>query len=157
MYLVGWAAYRQTYLHGVVKERLGQLAYLLGHGGGEHDGLSLFGQMLGYLEDIVGKTHVEHAVGLIKYEERYTREVYVAQRKMADKSSRSSNDYISPLLHAALLLFVSDAVVAAIHRHRTNVWQMVGESLKSLVDLLCQFACGRHDDTIDGIGRVVTV
>ena len=68
-----------------------------------------------------------------------------------------SNDYICPLLHAALLLFISDAVVAAINRHRTDVWEMIGESLKSLVDLLCKFACWRHDDTVDGIGGVVAV
>ena len=39
-------------------------------------------QQLGNLQDVVGKSHVEHAVGFIEYEERQLAQVEVSHANM---------------------------------------------------------------------------
>ena len=125
MNLVGRPAYGKADFHRVIQQCLGKLADLLRHRCREHYCLVLGGQVLGYLQDIVRETHVEHAVGLVKDEEGHAREVYVAERQVADEPSGGGNDDVCSLLHAALFLLIAYAVVSTVHGNGTDVWQMV--------------------------------
>ena len=64
-------AYGDFHLHRISEYLLGQLLYLRWHGGREHQGLSVLGQLGHYLHDVVEKSHVEHAVGFVKNEKRH--------------------------------------------------------------------------------------
>ena len=59
----------QFYFHGIVHDSLGQLLYLVGHGGTEQNCLSVLRQEIGYLHDILAESHVQHAVSLIEDKE----------------------------------------------------------------------------------------
>ena len=70
---------------------------------------------------------------------------------MADETSGRGDDNVGAEAECPLLLFVADAVVAAIDADAGDAVEVVGESLHGLVDLLSQFARGCHDDAVDGI------
>ena len=142
---------------GVLEQRLGQLLYLVGHGGGEHDGLASLGQLRCDGLDVFRESHVEHAVGLVEDEEAHPAQVYVAQRDMGDEASGCGYHHVGSHAQALELLVVAVAVVAAVYSHAAHALQIVAEALHGLVYLLCQLACGRHDDAVDGIGGVASV
>ncbi len=56
------------HLHGVVEQRLGELADFGGHSGREQQGLAFLGEEFGYGHDVVVEAHIEHAVGFVKHE-----------------------------------------------------------------------------------------
>ena len=76
---------------------------------------------------------------------------------MAQQSSRCGYQHIGTKPHAFQFLFVSSTVVAAINGHRTHTVEVIAETLHRLVDLLGQFAGGRHDDAVDGILWIVAI
>jgi len=76
---------------------------------------------------------------------------------VADEAAGGGDDDVGAQLQGALLLFVADAVVAAIDADAGDVVEVVGEALHGLVNLLGQFAGGGHDDTVDGIAREAAV
>ena len=63
--------FRYGYLHlnRIVEQLYGKLANLLRHGSREHYALTILGQLLYYLHDVVNKSHVEHTVCLVEYKE----------------------------------------------------------------------------------------
>ena len=110
------------------------------------------------LHDIVDKAHVEHAIGLIEHEEAATREVEVAHLEMTEQSTRGGDEHIGAQTHAAHLLIVAPAIVAAIDGHRRDIVEVITKALHGLVDLLSEFTGGRHDDTVDGVlGELLVV
>ena len=117
----------------------------------------LLGECFSYEEDVVAEAHVEHSVCLVEDEERDAAEVDVAEAEMADESARCSDDDIRSALHGSLLLLVSDAVVAAIDGYAADVIQIICKALHGTINLLCKFACRRHDDAVDGIFRIAAV
>ena len=69
---------------------------------------------------------------------------------MGNEASWGSDNHIGPQCQALFLLLKEDAVVSSIDGY-TGYRQEVGEALHLLVNLLCQFAGGSHDDTVDSI------
>ena len=76
---------------------------------------------------------------------------------MGNEAAGSGNHHIGPETETLEFLVVTVAVVAAIHSHAAHPIEVVAEALHGLVDLLCQFARRRHDDTVDGILRIAAV
>ena len=134
-----------------------ELLYLLGHGSREHDGLVLAGQQLGYREDIVRESHVEHAISLVKYKERKAREIDVSHTDMREQAAGSGNNDVRPHLEPLGFCVETGTVVAAIDGNAGDAVQVVAEPLHGLVYLLSQLARGSHDDAVDGILGVATV
>ena len=147
------------YLHvqRVFEERLGKVFNLAGHGGREHYRLACLRNMLGNGEDVVRKSHIEHAVSLVEDEEREVREVDIVHLHVGYQSARRSYDHRSTFLQRRQLVVVAVAVVAAIYRHAAYAVEIVSESLHGLVYLLCQLACGSHDETVHRIILVASV
>ena len=59
---------------------------------------------------------------------------------MTDKTTRCSYDNIGSTLHAAFLLFVSDAIITSINSYTAYIAQVIRESLHGLVNLLGQLS-----------------
>ena len=151
---LGGLAYCQFYDNGVFQQGLGQVFNLVGHGGREHDGLAGGRQQLCYLFNVFRETHVEHAVGLVEDEERHLAEVGVTHADVADEASWGGYHHVGAQCQAFQFLVVTVAVVATIDGHAAHVVQIIAEALHGLVYLLCQLACGAHDNAVDGVFRV---
>ena len=136
---------------------MGQLFYLLRHRGREHNGLTSLGKQFGNREDIIRESHVEHAVSLVEHKETDVAQIHVSHRDMADEASGSCNNDISSHLHGLILLIVAITVVAPVNSHRTHLGHIIGKALHGLVNLLCEFACRTHDDTVDFILRIASI
>ena len=70
--------YGYLHLNRIVEQLYGKLANLLRHGSREHYALTILGQLLYYLHDVVNKSHVEHTVGLVEHKKAALREIKVA-------------------------------------------------------------------------------
>ena len=150
-------AHGELHHHGVLEQRLCQLFNLVGHGGREHDGLAGWRQQLCDFLYVFREAHVEHAVSLVEHEERHTAKVGIAHTYVADQSARCGYDHVGTQAKALELLVVAVAVVAAIDGHAAHVVKIIAEALHGLVYLLCQLACGAHDDAVDGVFGVAAV
>ena len=157
LYLVGRTADGYLNHHGVVEHGLRQLLNLVGHGGGKHDGLTVLRQLGGYLKNVVGESHVEHAVCLVKYEEADTAQIDITYLDVAEQTAWGGNDHVGSHAERTLFLVIASTVVAAIDGHATHRVQIVAKTLHGLVYLLGELTCGSHDETVDGIGRIATV
>ncbi len=157
LYLLGRLGDGYLHVQRVFEERLGEVLNLARHGGREHYRLTRLRDMLGNGEDVVRKAHVEHAVSLIEDEEREVREVDIVHLHVGYQSARRSNDHRCTFLQRRQLVVVAVAIIAAIYRHAAYAVEIVSESLHSLVYLLCQLACGSHDETVHCIIFVATI
>lgn len=146
---LGRFAHGYLHFNGIFEHRGGKFLNLGGHRGREHDYLASLRQLFENGENIVAETHIEHAVGLVEHEERHAAEVHFAQTEMADKPSGGSYHHIGAQSQRLHLLVVTVAVVASIDGHAAYILQIIAESLHGLVDLLRQFSCGTHDNTVD--------
>ena len=81
------------------------------------------------------------------------RQIDSAQFDMRQQTSGGSDHDIGPHFHPSLLLFPGNTVRASVDGNGGNR-DKIGKTFDLLVDLLGQFACGSHDDGIDGIGRM---
>ena len=151
--------FRDGYLHlcRVVQQRACQLLNLVGHGGREHDGLVVLRQHLGYLQDVVRESHVQHAVCLVQHKEAQPAHVHMSHADMREQATRCGNDDVGTHPQSLGFYVEAVAVVAAVDGHAADAVQVVAKALHGLVYLLCQFAGGRHDDAVDGILRVAAV
>ncbi len=70
MNLLGRLGNGNLHIQGILQEGLCQVLYLCRHGSREHDGLATLWYLLGDGEDIIRKSHIEHAVSLVEDEER---------------------------------------------------------------------------------------
>ena len=150
-------AHGNLYLHRILEQSICQFFYLLRHSGGEHDGLTVGGQLACYHLDVLREAHVQHAVCFVKYEEAHLAEVGATERDMADESSRCGDDHIGSHLEALQLLIIAVAVVAAIHSHAAYSREVIAEALHGLIDLLCQLSSRTHNHAVDGILRISSV
>ena len=154
---LGRLAHGELDFHWVLEQGLRQLLYLLRHGGREHDGLASLRQLGGDGLDVLGETHVEHAVGLVEDEEAHLAQVYVAQRDVRDESAWGGYHHVGSHAQALELLVVAVAVVATVYSHAAHALQIIAEALHGLVYLLCQLAGRRHDDAVDGVVGIAAV
>ena len=143
--------------HWIFEKGLGQVLDLVGHGSREHDGLASLRKFLGDGHDVLGETHVEHTVCLVKNEEAHLAQVDVAQTDVGDEATWGSDDYIGTHAQAFELLIIAVAIVAAINGHAAHSFQVIAETLHGLVYLLCKFAGRRHNHAVDGILRIASV
>ncbi len=67
--LGGRVAARHLNQTGRMHEAVGQLLDLIGEGRGEKQVLTLFGQQREHSADVMDKTHVQHAIGLIQHQD----------------------------------------------------------------------------------------
>ena len=148
-------AHRNLYFYGIVENISCKSLYLVGHSGWEHYRLAISGQPLHYGHDIIVETHVEHTVSLIKNKEADSAQIHVAHLDMAKQTPWCGNNHVSSHAQALHLLVIAWTVIATIYGHTAYTVKIIAESLHGLVYLLCQFACGRHDDAVDGIIGIV--
>ena len=157
LYLLGRFAHGDLHRHRVFEKSIGQFLYLLRHRGREHDGLTCVRQIARNLLDVVRESHIEHAVGLIEDEERHIAEIGIAHRQMAEEASRSGDYHIGTETETLQFLIVTVAIVATIDGHAAYTVKIIAEALHGLVYLLGEFACGTHDDAVDGVLRAFAI
>ena len=108
-------------------------------------------------ENIIRKTHVQHSVGFVQYEEAHTAHIYISHLQVGNKSAGRGDYNVGSKFKTLHLLIVSVAIIASINRHTAHSTKIIGEALHGLINLLGQFACRRHDNTIDGILGIAPV
>ena len=69
---------------------------------------------------------------------------------MRNQTSGSGDDDVSTLLEGFAFLFEPYAVVPSVHSHAIDAG-IICKPLQGLVNLLCKFARGGHDEAVDGI------
>ena len=84
---------------------------------------------------------------------RGARKIEIAELKVRNEASRGGNDDIGALGEGLSFLFEADAVVSAVDSDAVRA-RVVGKTLQGLVDLLRQFACGRHDEAVHSVVRM---
>ena len=117
------------------------------HGGREQHGLTLGRGGLQDGFDVLGKTHVEHFVGLIKYHD-----LHIIQRKRAavdviDRSPRSGDDHVHPTVQSGEL--TADGLAAVDRQHAGA--QILAVLVHRLGHLHGQLA-GRHQHECKWLG-----
>ena len=80
--LVSRFAHGKLHLNRVLQQVLRKFLNVLRHCGREHDRLTVLGETGGYLHDVLGEAHVEHAVSLIQHKEANFRQIDVPHRYM---------------------------------------------------------------------------
>ena len=70
---------------------------------------------------------------------------------MTEQAAGGSNDHRGTATQTLNLLVETRTVVTAIDGDAAHILQVVGKALHRLVNLLGQFAGGRHHNTVDGI------
>ena len=89
--------------------RLGQhrvdhpLQAAIAFGRGEQHGLTLRRASLGQLADILGKAHIQHAVGFIQYQRLYRGQLQIAGRELFQRTPRRCNHNVRILAQARCL------------------------------------------------------
>ena len=76
---------------------------------------------------------------------------------MGEQAPWRGNDHVSTHLEAFRLHVETAAVITAIDGDARDAVQIVAKALHGLVYLLCQLACGGHDDAVDGILGIAAV
>ena len=142
--------HRNFHFHRVVHHLLGHLCDFGRHRRREEDGLTLLGEFFDNRLDIVKKSHVKHAVGLVQNEVSGAREVEIAQLEVGNQASWGGYNNIRPLGKGFAFLFKTNAVVAAIDRDSIGV-SVVSKTLERLVDLLSKFTRRCHNEAVHRI------
>ena len=142
--------HRNFHFHRVVHHLLGHLCDFSWHRRREEDGLTLLGEFFDNRLDIVKKSHVKHAVGLVQNEVSGAREVEIAQLEVGNQASWGGYNNIRPLGKGFAFLFKTNAVVAAIDRDSIGV-SVVSKTLERLVDLLSKFTRRCHNEAVHRI------
>ena len=137
----------------MVHNAAGKVGNLWRHRCREKNALTLFGHLGNNLHDVVGKAHIQHSVGFVEHEMSGAAQVEGAEVDVGDESTGSGDDDVGTRRKAATLLLIAVAVVAAIYCHAVDV-HIITKSLQGLVYLSRQLSRGRHDEAVDGIGRV---
>ncbi len=84
----------------------------------------MFGKARRNLHYVVIESHVEHAVGLVKNEKFYFREVDVAHLEMCEKAPGGGDYDFGATFEGALLLGESGSISAAVDGKRAY-WQKI--------------------------------
>ena len=116
---------------------------LHGHRRGEQEGLVGCREVHHHLANLRFETHVEHAIRLVEYDQRDSREVGVALVEVIDEAARGGDADLDAVPQVHLLLA---HVGSAHHDRRLETLGRSAERLGLLLNLLRELARGRHDD-----------
>ena len=135
------------------------MLYLCRHGGREHQRLPVLGQLGNNAHNVFRKTHVEHAVSLVKDEKLHARKVHIAHLHMRQQASGSGYDHIRTLPEGVLLTRKFLSVVTTVYGKTAHRY-IVCEPLHSTIYLLGQLVGRHHHHALDlgrglGIGKQV--
>ena len=103
--------------------------------------------------DVVVKSHVKHAVGLVKNKKLNFRQVDITHLKVRQQTARSGDYHFDAVFKRLLLLCETGAVSAAVNSQRTYR-QKIREALESRVNLDGKLARGRHDHALHLLRRL---
>ena len=131
----------------IVGNLVGQLPYFRRHGSRKHDGLPFFRQVIDDGFDVVEKTHVQHAVGLIQNKMLQMFKVDVARLQQRHESSGRGANNVYALLERMFLCAPGHAVVTAVNGNRTHRTE-IPHAVYLLVDLQDQFAGWGNDEGV---------
>ena len=97
-----------------MQDRAGELLDLRWHRRREHHALTVLRQRTIDLHDVLLEAHVEHAVSLVEYEVRDTREVSLLEIHQGQETPWRGDDDLRPESHTAALLLPGDPVRTAV-------------------------------------------
>ena len=97
-----------------MQDRAGELLDLRWHRRREHHALTVLRQCIIDLHNILLEAHVEHAVSLVEYEVRDTREVSLLEIHQRQETPWRGDDDLCPESHTAALLLPGDPVRTAV-------------------------------------------
>ena len=148
--VVGRLGNGNFYFDGVAHDGASQFRDARRHGGGEEHGLSFLRHLLDDGHDVLGEAHVQHAVCFVQHEVGGAAEVKVAELEVGDETPGRGEHNVRTCREGATLLFVADAIVAAIDGDGAYAG-VVGEALQRLVDLSGEFSGRSDDETVHGV------
>ena len=132
---------------GVAEDGFGQLRNLLGHGGGEEEGLPLLGKPGDDLPDVVNEAHVQHPVRLVQHEDLQAAQVNVALIAQVVQPPGGGNEHVHPPLQSLHL----GALANAAENHRVPDVQIGSVLIKVFLDLQGQLPGGGQHQSPDGL------
>ena len=119
-----------------------QLVDAFGVSGREQQGLSIRRTLARYFGDVIEKTHVQHAIGLVQHQGVDVLQSQGAALQVIHDAPRRSHHHMRAMLQTQGLSTQSDATTQS---HHLDVAHRAGESTNFLRDLICQLA-GRAQD-----------
>ena len=135
---------RHRHAHGIVEERVGEMADLLRHRRREEHGLARLRQQRRDLADRLDKAHVEHAVRLVEHEELDLAEVDEPLLEEVDEATRRRDEDIDALLDRADLRALADAA----EDHGVAERRVTAVAREALGDLRRELTRGREDERL---------
>ena len=129
----------------VIEQFVGKRTHIVRGGGGEECSLTLFRQLAGNRQHVVGETHVQHAVGFVQHQHFQAGEVNTAGIDVVNQTARGGHQNFVRLGQQVVL----DAVGhAAHHTHGFDARQALGKGFCCAGYLLGQLAGGgEHQHT----------
>ena len=131
--------------HGIVQQIGGQPFDRLGHRRREEQRLALSGKQRQQAPDVVDESHVEHPVGLVKYEKFDLLQRDMPLPDQVEQTPRRSCQHVDAALQAVDLR----TLVHAAENDAGTQRRVLGVVAERLVDLQRQFARGREDQRPD--------
>ena len=139
---------------GIVQVVLRDALYLLAHGGGEEERVSLGWHTSQDGIDALGETHVEHLVGLVQHHVLHGAKFgHLALHEVNQAARRGHDDLYTFLQRTNLRL---DARTA-IHGQHVQPFDILGIVFQVVGDLQTQFAGGCHDDSLHFVATGVNL
>ena len=110
--------------------------------GGEQQRLAVGGDLRDDLAHLRHEAHVQHAVGLVEYEDLHIAEVAGALVDEVDQAAGSRDEQVGAMAQRVDLRLVADAA----YHGRATVLGARGDSVRDILDLVCELARGGHDE-----------
>ena len=131
----------------IAKQAVGQIADFIAERSAEKQGLLLLGHQCQYFFDVVDKTHVEHAVGLVEHQNLYLAQIKRALARMVQQPAGRSHQNVHATAQLVNLRAHADT---AKHDHRGQ-FQVFAINAYAFFNLRRQLTRRRHDQTSHGI------
>ena len=129
------------YLLIVVQILLGYTFHLFTHRGREHQRVMLLGERFENLVDALREPHVQHLVGLIKYDIRHLLQTGISTMHQVDQSSWCSHDDLHSLFQSSHLRLYRCTTIDSLHMDAIHIF---GEVAQIVCNLQTKFSGWRE-------------
>ena len=131
---------------GLAQDACGQLFDLGGHGGAEHQVLTLPGQLCDHLLHIVHKAHIQHPVGFVQHKDLKVREIDKSLTDQVVEPSRAGDQDV----HALFQRFHLRCLAHAAKNDGAAQLEILAVGIKAFADLQSKLTGRGQDQGADG-------
>ena len=136
----------------VVQIVAGDAFHLTAHGGGEEQGVAVFGHSLEDGVDAFREAHVEHLIGLIEHDVPHLVELCHATVHQVDEATRCGDDNLCAVAQLAYLVLDGGA---AVDGHHMDALHILREVAQVVGYLQAEFTCRTEHQCLGGIAAGV--